>query len=249
MIGLGVAAVAAIITWFMDRRRRKYADRATTPAAALFAGLNLVKGRGWVAEPIESYRTRTPSLWWEYTLEEERRQTRTVTDSNGRTRTETTTSWHTVETRKNAVREIEVVDDTGSALVRLEGASVVPAQVHQATFRRDDMKGILGRLLTAGNGATGRYRETEKVVAYGADLFVAGECELEEERLVPGVARKGLVSARSSESHVRWLTVGVLFFLLVTRVALTLGIASLIRPGELGDPVGWVPGVAASVVL
>lgn len=249
MIGLGVAAVAAIITWFMDRRRRKYADRATTPAAALFAGLNLVKGRGWVAEPIESYRTRTPSLWWEYTLEEERRQTRTVTDSNGRTRTETTTSWHTVETRKNAVREIEVVDDTGSALVRLEGASVVPAQVHQATFRRDDMKGILGRLLTAGNGATGRYRETEKVVAYGADLFVAGECELDEERLVPVVAKKVMVSTRSSESHVRWLTVGVLFFLLVTMVALTLGIASLIRPGEIGDPVGWVPGVAASVVL
>jgi hypothetical protein len=249
MIGLGVAAVAAIITWLLDRRRRKYADRATTPAAALFAGLNLVKGRGWVEHPVTSYRTNTSSLWWEYTLEEERRQTRTVTDSDGKTRTETTTSWHTIETRKDLVPECEVVDDTGSALVRLEGASVVPKQVHSATFRRDDMRGILGRLLTAGNGATGRYRETEKVVEFGADLFVVGECELDEQRLVPVIAKKVMVSTRSEESHVRWLTVGVGLFALVTVAAMTIGVATLIRPREPGDPVAWGPGLVAALLL
>jgi hypothetical protein len=249
MIGSGVAAVAAIITWLLDRRRRRYADRATTPAAALFAGLNLVKGRGWVEQPLASHRTQTPSLWWEYTLEEERRRTTTTTDNKGNTTTQTTTSWHTVETRKDTVPECEVVDDTGSALVRLEGASVVPKQVHTATFRRDDVRGLVGRLLTAGNGATGRYRETEKVVAFGADLFVVGECELDEERLVPVVARKVMVSTRTEESHVRWLTVGVVVFALVTVVASTIGVATLIRPDEPGDPVAWAPGLVAALVL
>jgi hypothetical protein len=249
VIGLGVAGVVAIITWLIDRRRRRYADRATTPAAALFAGLNLVKGRGWVEHPVASHRTQTSSLWWEYTLEEERRQTRTTTDSKGNTTTQTTTSWHTIETRKDSVPECHVVDDTGSALVRLEGASVVPQQVHSATFRRDDMGGLLGRLLSSGSGATGRYRETEKVVAFGADLFVAGECELDEERLVPVVTRKVMVSTRTEESHLRWLTVGVWFFALVTVVAMTLGVATLIRPREPGDPVAWLPGLVAALVV
>jgi hypothetical protein len=249
VIGLGVAAVAAIVTWLLDRRRRRYADRATTPAAALFAGLNLVKGRAWTAEPLTSYRTQTSSVWWEYTLEEERRKTRTVTDSQGRTRTETTTSWHTIETRKDAVPEFEVVDDTGTAVVRLDGASVVSRQVHSGTFRGDAGRGVVATLFSAGSGATGRYRETEKVVGYGDDLFVVGECELDDERLVPVLTKKVMVSTRSEESHVRWLTVGVVIAALVTIAAMAVGVAMLVRPDEPADPVGWVPGLAAGLIL
>lgn len=249
MIGVVIALVLGLITWGLDRRRRKYADRAVTPAAALFAGLNLVRGRGWSEQPLAAHRTGIPSLWWEYVVEEERRQTRTVSDGKGGTRVETTTNWHTIETRRDLVPQIEVVDDTGSALVRLEGASVVPEQVHSQIFTRNDMTSFLGRLLRSGNGATGRYRETERVLRYGADLFVVGECELDESRLVPVVAKKVMVSTRTVESHVRWLTVGVVSLLLATMVALTLGIASLIQPGDLGNPAGLAPGVAASLVL
>lgn len=249
MIGLGVALVAAVVAWLLDRRRRKYADRATTPAAAVFAGLNLVKGRGWTSGPIASYRTSTSSLWWEYTLEEERRHTRTVTDNKGNTRTETYTEWHIIETRKDELPEIEVVDDTGSVLVRLSGASVVPRQVHLEIFRDHQARGILGRILSAGTGATGRYREIEKVVGYGDDLFVVGECELDQERFVPVIARKVMVSTRSEESHVRWLAVGVVATVLVAVAAMTVGVATLIRPDDPAEPIAWVPGLLAALVL
>lgn len=33
-----VALVAGIVAWVVDRRRRSFADRPTTPAAAVFAG-------------------------------------------------------------------------------------------------------------------------------------------------------------------------------------------------------------------
>jgi hypothetical protein len=249
VIWLGVGAVAWAVAWLLDARRRRYADRATTPAAALFAGLNLVKGRGWVQAPLTSHRTNTPALWWEYVLEEERRQTRTVTDSQGRSRTETTTTWHTIETRRAGVPECEVVDDTGSAIVRVEGANVVPRQVHRATFRRDKALGLVGTLLGGGNGPTGRYRETEKVVAHGDELFVVGECELDEERLVPVIARKVMISTRSEESHRRWLGAGVLAALLVAAAATAGGGAHVIRPADPLEPLVWMPGLALSLVL
>ncbi|MDZ7679201.1 MAG: LemA family protein [Acidimicrobiales bacterium] len=249
MIALGVAAVAAIVAWLLDRRRRKYADRATTPAAALFAGLNLVKGRAWTARALTSRRTGTASVWWEYTLEEERRHTRTVTDSKGRTRTETYTQWHTIETREDGLDEFEVVDDTGAAAVRLRDASVVPRQVHSEIFRSQEASGILGRILSAGSGATGRYRETENVVGYGDDLFVVGECVLDEERLVPVLSNKVMVSTRSEESHVRWLTIGVAVTVLVAMTAMAIGVATLVRPDAPTDPVAWVPGLVAGFVL
>lgn len=250
MIWLGVGgAVGWVVAWLLDRRRRRYADRATTPAAALFAGLNLLKGRGWASAPLASHRTNTPALWWEYVLEEERRQTRTVTDDKGRSRTETTTTWHTIETRRDGVPECEIVDDTGSAVVRVDGANVVARQVHRNTFRRDPARGLVGALLAGGNGPTGRYRETEKVVGFGDELFVVGECELDEERLVPVIARKVMISTRTEESHRRWLGVGVVAAIVVAAAGTTAGVATLIRPTQPEEPVAWLPGLALSLVV
>ncbi|MGY6501765.1 MAG: LemA family protein [Acidimicrobiales bacterium] len=253
MIGLGVALVAAVIAWVVDRRRRRYADRATTPAAALFAGFNIVKGRAWVATPLSSHRTRTPSIWWRYELEEERRHTRTVTESDGRggtrTRTETYTQWHTIETRSDEVREFEVVDDTGTALVRLSGARVVARQVHRDVFRRQDDRGFVARIFSGGAGATGRYRETEQVVAHGDQLFVVGECTLDPARMVPIVSEKVMVSTRSEESHVRGLTAGVVAAVFVAVAATAIGVAMVIRPQDPGDPIAWGPGLAAGLVF
>lgn len=253
MIGLGVAAVAAVVAWLVDRRRRRYADRATTPAAALFAGFNIVKGRAWVASPRSSHRTDTASIWWRYELEEERQHTRTVTESDGRggtrTRTETYTQWHTIETRDDEVPEFEVVDDTGTALVRLAGAKVVPRQIHQEVFRRQDERGFLVRLFSAGSGATGRYRETEQVVAMGDALFVVGECTLDDDRMIPVLSHKVMVSTRTKQSHVRWLAVGVVSAVFVAIAATAIGVATMIRPHAPGDPIAWGPGLGAGLVF
>jgi hypothetical protein len=249
MIGLGVAVLATIGAWLLDRQRRKYADRATTPAAALFAGLNLVKGRAWTAEPLASYRTSTASVWWDYQLEEERRHTRTVTDSQGKTRTETYTQWHDIEHRAGELPEFEVVDDTGSALVRLDGARTVPRQVHRDTFRKEDERGLLAKIFSGGTGATGKYRETERVIGFGDQVFVVGEVELDDDRFVPVVAQKVMVSTRTEESHLNTLGIGVVLLVLVAVAAAGIGTALLIRPDEPTHPIAWGPGVALALVM
>ena len=57
--------------------------------------------RAWAAEPLTTHRTKTPTIWWHYRLEEERTHTRMVTstDANGHssTRTETYEQWHEID--------------------------------------------------------------------------------------------------------------------------------------------------------
>jgi hypothetical protein len=73
---LAAGAAVALAAWLVDRQRRSYTDLATTPAAAVFVGRNEVAGRAWAATPLVSHRSQTPSIWWSYELEEERRHTR-----------------------------------------------------------------------------------------------------------------------------------------------------------------------------
>jgi hypothetical protein len=247
------AVVLAVATWAVDRRRRRYVDLPTTPAAAVFAGRNEVKGRAWAPQPLLSHRTQTPSVWWDFCEEEERVHTRTVTQSDGRggttTRTETTTEWHEIDRRSGALPAIDVVDDTGSVPVRLERANVVPRQVLRQVTRRTADGGFVKRMLTQGT-RTGRYRETERVVAVGDALYVVGDAELDDATCVPVIGGRALVSTRSEESHTGWLAAAVMILLVLTVVALTAAVALLVAPDEPGRPSAWGPGLgAASLVL
>src|SRR5690606_14272558 len=171
IVGVAVGVAAALAAWVVDRRRRTYTDVATTPAAATSAGHVELKGRAWAERPLSARRTETPSVWWDYELEEERVHTRTVTstDSQGRTttRTETYKQWHTIVTDEDKLAEIEVVDDTGAVTVRLGSARVVPRQTFRETFRDDGRLGERGLLAKLFDNRTGRYRETERAVAVG----------------------------------------------------------------------------------
>ena len=249
MIWLGVAVAAGLAAWWLDHRRRRYADQATTPAAALFAGFNLVKGRAWAAEPMPSRRTHTPSVWWEYVLEEQRRHQR-------RGSNQTEHRWHTVQSMVEALPEFEVVDDTGTALVRPAGAMVVPRTSHTGEvsghpgrllnpmFREVPAANLLGRA-----DATGLYRETERVVGHGDEIFVVGRVQLDAERGVPVVAQNVMVSTRTEEFHVRLLTAGFVLSLLVMVGALTFGVATFVRPDDPTDPIAWPPGLIISAAV
>jgi LemA protein len=247
-----VAVVLAVVTWAVDRRRRRYVDLPTTPAAAVFAGRNEVKGRAWTSTPLLSHRTQTPSVWWDFCEEEERVHTRTVTQSDGRggttTRTETTTEWHEIDRRSGSVPTVDVVDDTGSVPVRLERANVVPRQVLREVTRRTAEGGLLKRMLTQGN-RTGRYRETERVVAVGDALYVVGDAELDEATCVPVIGGRALLSTRSEQSHTGWLAVAVVALLVLTVAAVTAAVALLVEPDDPGRPVAWGLGLGASALV
>lgn len=231
-----VGAGLALAAWLVDRRRRTYTDLATTPAAALFAGRNELKGRAWVPEPLVSFRTKTQSVWWSYELEEERRHTRTVTtrDSNGNTstRTETYYQFHTIDTKSDRVGSIDVVDSTGPARVHLPNAKIVPRRALRDEFKDDGRLGERGFLKKMFDNRTGKYRETEDVIAVGDVLFVTGEAVLDERRGVPEL-RAELVSTRSEESHTGNLGSAVLALVLLSFAALAWGLANLVSPTGL----------------
>jgi hypothetical protein len=239
-----------LLAWLVDRRRRAYADLATTPAAAVFAGRNEVKGRAWTAQPLTSHRSGTPSVWWSYRLEEERRHTRTVTttDSQGRsqTRTETYHQWHVIDRKSEELAWCEVVDETGSVPVRLDSARVEARSVFDDTFRSGEGRGILESLFS---NRTGRYREFEDAVAVGDQLFVVGEAELDEATGIPVLQRDVLVTTRSEESRTRWLGVGVGALLVLAVAGIVGGGALVTSPDEPERPTAWLPGLAASLVV
>lgn len=252
IVATAAGAVAALVAWLLDRRRRTYADVATTPAAATSAGHVELKGRAWAATPLRSRRTDTPCVWWDYELEEEREHTRTVTstDSQGRTttRTETYREWHTVVTDEDKLPEIDLVDDTGAVTVRLGSARVVPRQTMRETFRDDGRLGERGLLARLFDNRTGRYRETERVVAVGDPLFVVGEAVLDERTGVPVVAGRPLVSTRSEASHLGRLGAAVTALVVAAGAALGVGVALLVSPtGATAASVA--AGVAAPVAL
>jgi hypothetical protein len=246
--------VAGLAAWIVDRRRRSYADLPTSPAAAVFAGRNEVKGRAWAAAPLTTHRARRPTVWWDYTLEEEREHTRTVssTDSQGnsQTRTERYKQWHTIDTRSGALDTFEVVDDTGSVPVRLAAAKVVPRQVHRREFREeDDDGGILASLAKMFDSRTGRYRETERAIEIGDQLFVVGEAVLDEATSVPVLGGKVLVSTRSETSHVSWLVFAVLALVVVAVGAATAASGLLLDEETPADPTAWLPGLAVAALV
>jgi LemA protein len=254
LAALAVAVVAAVAAWLTDRRRRSYADLPTSPAAAVFAGRNEVKGRAWAADPLTSHTEHVPSVWWDYCLEEEREHTRTVTstDSEGksRTRTERYKEWHSIDTKSAALDTFEVVDDTGSVPVRLAEANVVPREVLQRVFHEDDdTHGLLANLAELFDNKTGRYRETERAVVVGDELFVVGEAVLDEASCVPVLGGNVLVSTRSESSHVSWLVFAVIGLIVVAVGAATAASGLLIDPDEPASPAAWLPGLALAGVL
>jgi hypothetical protein len=254
LAAVAVAVGAGVAAWLTDRRRRSYADLPTSPAAAVFAGRNEVKGRAWAAEPLTSHREHEPSVWWDYCLEEERQHTRTVTstDSNGKsqTRTERYEEWHSIDRRSGALDTFEVVDDTGSVPVRLAEANVVPREVLQRVFHEDDdTHGLLANLAELFDDKTGRYRETERAVVIGDELFVVGEAVLDEATCVPVLGGKVLVSTRSETSHVSWLVFAVIALIVVAVGAATAASGLLVDPDEPATPTAWLPGLALAGLL
>lgn len=217
---LFVAPVAFVAAWLFDRRRRVYADLGTTPAAAVYAGRNEVKGRAWHEQPLRSHLSHTPSVWWTYRLEEEREHTRTVTstDSEGRTttRTETYTEWHEIDARSDARPSIEVVDDSGAVEVVIAEASLTPRTLVSEVFRDGEKKGFLARLVSFDN-RTGRYRQTETAIAIGDDLYVVGDASFPGDASVPRIdhGRPFIVSTRPEESHRKRAGIAVPIFLVI----------------------------------
>ena len=239
-----VAGLLLVIAWMTDRRRRVYADLGTTPAAAVSAGRNEVKGRAWHPDPLISHLTRTPSIQWDYELEEEREHTRTVSstdaDGNTTTRTETYRQWHTIDRKNGRHAHFDLVDDSGAVRVVVARASITDRQSRRDTFREEDRRSFLQKFFS-GKSRTGRYRETENLIAIGDELYVVGEASLRDDVVEPQIAsgQPFVISTRSEESHRS--TLG--FFVPV------LLLAAIAAGGAAGKVAAETPGMITGIAI
>lgn len=215
----------------------------------MFAGHNEVVGKAHANQPLIAKRTHTPAVEWSYLLEEERRHTRTVTetDSNGNssTRTETYEQWHQIERDGQQLAAIEVVDQSGSIRVHTEGAKIVDRQFYREEFRRDQ-----GFLASLGNSATGKYRETERGVAIGDELFVVGTAYLDTDTAIPYLADGDgpfMVSTKSEKSHTSNLGSGVVALLVVFAAGAVLANILAFRSPAPERVQTWLPGVLVAL--
>ncbi|MEM8705780.1 MAG: LemA family protein [Actinomycetota bacterium] len=240
-------AIALLLAWWLDRRRRVYADLETIPAAAVYAGRNEVKGRAWAPEPTISHETRTPCVTWVFTLEEERRKTRT----NGEGKTETYTEWDTIEEHEHELPHFDLVDDTGSVRIVPDRAAVSMRQFMSDTFRVDDPRGFFEKLVDFRDNRTGRYRKTERGIAIGDDLFVSGEASLRDDVVEPQIdgGTPYVISTRSEDSHRSWTGFGTVLFVILAVVTAAAGGNRLAGATGLGLAVAGVAVLVLSGVL
>jgi LemA protein len=132
--------------------------------------------------------------------------------------------------------------------VSLQGAHVEPRQVFHDVFRNADERGFLQKLFDF-DSRTGRYREVEKAIAVGDQLFVVGAAELDEARGMPYLTG-ALVSTRSEESRTTGLGIGVWLLVLLAVVGAGLGSAfALAHHGGGPQPGGWLPGLGVAALL
>ena len=206
-VGLAVAVFALFASLRACHRKRLIDNLPTSKTHGVFIGLVELKGTVQCGQPLESYLAGTSCVYYSYSIEERwsREVTETVTDDKGNTRTvtRTETGWTTVgsETESTA---FYLQDDTGSLLVRPEGARIEAQGVFDHTctpldslyYGKGPAMGIMNSDLVR--------RFSETAIPVLAPLFVVGQARERKDIVAPEIAAdpnaaEFLISVRSEE--------------------------------------------------
>ena len=253
-LAVGVIALIASGTWgfFLLRRRQLFASTPHSRCAGVFLGWNEVEGVARTDAPTISRFTRTPSVVWNCTVEDEVRVTRTesTTDSEGRTRTRQVTSyeWRVVERGGESVGAFSLVDDSGNVLVDPERANVTPRTV------LDEVSGDRRGGWFVGDGPTGRVRRREHLIAQGEALFVSGVARLRDDMAAPVIDDKGdgpfVITTRGEKSVQRGYAIwGPVVLCAGAAIAIFASIQTFKTPGAPSRFVDAVPGLLAAATM
>jgi LemA protein len=245
-----LAPLAFYAAFAMLRRRQLLAQTPTSRCAAVFMGWNEVRGSAYTPTPSTSHFSQLACVYWQYSVEEEIRTTRTITSTDAQghtsTRTQTDYSWNTIDAGGDR-KPLFVVDPTGSVAVSFEGASVRPTSA---------VDRILGhRPFFGGDGPTGRIREREQVIAVGEAVFVCGDAVLDDQTHAPVIrGNEGgpfvIATGEQAESRVRSRFEAGGFFLAFLAVGLcaTASVLAFLREGD-SVSVEWIPGLVIGLAV
>ena len=173
------------------RRLRFLTDTPTSKAKGVFVGQVELAGRATIDRPVRSFLAEAETVWFRFAIEEEweRWETETYTDSKGKTQTRTVrrSGWTTVD-QGGETPPFYVADDTGSVLVRPDGAEVEPQLLFDETAGSGDAlyygKGPAVEIADSNH----RRRFRERVIACNAEVFVAGRARESADVVAPEIA-------------------------------------------------------------
>lgn len=207
MLGLGLRA---------GKRHRLVHDLPTSKTTGVFIGLVELKGTAETEQPLTSYLTQSPCVWYQWQIEESwsRTVTETYTDNDGKTQTRTRTEsgWTTVASGGEG-QSFYLQDDCGVIRIQPTGAKIEPQNAMNQTCGRLDplyyAKGPAGAI----GDSDHRRRFVESVVGVHAALFVVGQARERTDVVAAEIAADNraplfLISTRTEQQVSRGFRIG-----------------------------------------
>ena len=203
---LGVLALA--ISLRLRRRQRLLADLPTSKTQGIFIGFVEVCGTAESTAPLRSYLAETPCVHFAFHIDEqwERTVTETYTDDKGQTQTRTRTEsgWTTVA-QGGQIEDFYLKDDTGTVLVRPNGAKLEPEALVDTVVSRGDPLYYGKGPDTRVTDSCHRRRFVEHAIPLHAPLYVVGQARERSDVVAPEIAAAKeaplfMISTRSEKS-------------------------------------------------
>ena len=231
--------------------KRTVEDVPTSKVKGVFYGLNEVKGSVKSDDPLQTYLTEGPSVWYEWSISEHWKKTESYRDKDGNRKTRTKSGWRTVDSG-GSYQSFFLKDETGELLIEPEGAKVdAPSTMSHTCSPSDPLyygKGPDGAIANS----TYRRRFSEHSLTPGDDLYVLGPAKLREDVAQPMIAKSKearyyFISTKSEAQIIRSKSIWAFFIMLFSFVA-ALAVPVVAIMGEIGmEPLevfrvkpGWV---------
>lgn len=214
--GIAPTLLAIVCVFFYARgtkRKRLIEDTPTSKVKGVFIGLNEMKGAAVLVADMDGYLSEKPCCYYSYSIEEHYTRTRTVTDKDGNTRTETYSGWETVASGSNRI-EFDLVDETGQVRVIPQEAEMEGNVVFEATCGTGNSIYYGKGPAYSVSGSNYRRRFKETAIVDGDALYVLGSARLADETARVEIAKEDeiyLISVKSEEqlvSRYRWMVLG-----------------------------------------
>lgn len=191
LIGFVIMLLCVFFAMQNLKKKRLIDDTPTSKVKGVFIGLVELKGKVRTTQPLTSYLTEKPCVYYRWSIEEHwtKRTTETYTDSHGKTRTRTKTEsgWKTVDSGGEEI-PFELCDDTGCILIRPEKAKVEAITVMNRVCSRTDPlyygKGPARAIMYSDH----RRKFVERIIPPDADLYVFGQARERKDIVAPEVA-------------------------------------------------------------
>jgi hypothetical protein len=191
----------------LRRKRRLIDDLPTAKAQGVFIGLVELKGTAEIEAPLSGFLSGQRCVQYHYHVDEHwsRTVTETYTDKEGKTQTRTKqeSGWTTVA-QGGESSAFYLQDDTGTVLVRPEGAKIEPVGFYDQTCARGDPLYYEKGPPEAVANSDHRRRFVETGLPLHAPLYLVGQARERTDVVAPEIAADKeapmfLISTRTEE--------------------------------------------------